>query len=149
MVSSEAAAAESAERAVSVRRRWLVLVGSLAIGMAAAFGLGSAVKSTSATTTTSGSLQPTVAAGGNGATVLALNGSAAIPALKAQPKPKAKTTQSSTSTGSQASGATPTVSVQPTQAQPTQAQPTQAQPTQQQTQAPPPQTTTGLQSGGG
>ena len=149
MASSGATAAAPTEKSSNVRRRWLVLVGSLLIGMAAAFGLGSAVKSTSATTAaTSSSLQPTVSLSGGGATVLALNGSAAIPALKAPPKPpKPKTTQSSTA-ASQATLVTPTTSVQPT----TPAQPTHTfVPTPQPTHSspPPPQTTTGIASGGG
>ncbi len=154
-----AAAAAPADHRSNVRRRWLVVVASLVIGMGVAFGLGAAVKKSSTTTTAAGAISPAASISGQGATVTTLSGSAAIPGLKAPPA-KPKSTQSSAAVSQSAgnAGAAAQQSV-PAQTQPSQVQPqTQVQaPPQTQVQAPPqthvqapPQTSTGgVASGGG
>ncbi len=88
-----------------VRRRWLLLAAALLIPLAAAFAIGSAVKSTSAPTA-GASLAPSLSVNGQHAAVTALNNSTAVPGLKAAPKPHKAPPATSSSSASSVSSPT-------------------------------------------
>src|ERR1700759_5457416 len=111
MSGSDVAAIASSPTSQDVRKRWLMLAVPLVVGLVAALAIGSAIKKTSAPAATT-SLAPSSAASAQHASITALTGAGAVPALHAPPpKPKAKPAATTSGT-SPASSSASTGSVQ-------------------------------------
>ena len=112
MTGSDVAAIAAAPAGQDVRKRWLLLVLALVVGLVAAFAIGSAVKKTSAPPVAPGSLAQSSAASAQHAAITPLTTAGAVPALRApakKPKPKTKTPTSSSTSASSSSVASSSV----------------------------------------
>jgi len=130
-----------------VRKRWLLLAVALLLGLAAAFAIGTAVKS-SDSTPAAGSLVHSTQAQGRRAVITPPAGAGAVPALRTPVKKKVATSASASTTASPATS--PQVSATQAQTTPVQTQTTPQPQTTPQTQThTTAQTTTGISGGGG